>query len=160
MGFVGSGKSLPMYASLDSCLFQAGNETLWGSGSWPATGCMKVSPPLCSTGKVVHRRLTLQRTLTTPSSWRGPHKRTTSLAERQKSLVSDAGQWSLPPSWDVGPGLRFKSNKKCKRCLWNIFRARGVGDFFCLQTLLGNKTFWPSCPRTSSGSPGRDANSK
>lgn len=52
MGFVGSEKSLPIYASLDSCLFQARNKMLRGSGSCPGTGCVKASPPVCSMGKV------------------------------------------------------------------------------------------------------------
>lgn len=120
---MGSEKSLPTYTSLDTCLVQAGNEMLWGSGRSPEIGWKKASPPLCLSGKVVHIRLTLRQTPATHWPWRGSHERTTSLAERQKSLVSDAGQRLLPPSWDVGPGLRFKLNTKCRYRLRNIFRA-------------------------------------
>lgn len=77
---------------------------------------------------------------------RPPHKSTTSSAERQKSLGSDAGQWWLPPSWDVGPGIGFKSNTKCRRRLWNISESRGLGIFSVCSPFLEMRLSGPAAP--------------
>lgn len=74
---------------------------------------------------------------------RGPHKSPTRLVKRQKALLSDAQQRLLPSSWDMGPGLRFKPNMKCRHSLWNTFRVQGVGDFFVCSPILEGSFLLP-----------------